>query len=218
MASIFFILLRGNNQIMNDEKFKGNSNASKEQIAQPSKAITTNVVVKNSADKKPEKRFFAEDARTVGSHVVNSVVVPSLQKLLSDGVKSAIDWLIYGSRGGPKSTTGVGTVSYSRFYNNPSPMYTQPSYVNPQVQRSNVYAVNDILFNDRGEAEEVLLRMKESVQRYGSVSVADFYDLIGQRSAFTDNKYGWYDLNMCDIIRDGSGYSIRFPRVQPLDQ
>lgn len=201
---------------MNNEEFKGNSNVSKEQPKQA--AVTTNVVVKNGNDKKSGKRFFAEDAKTVGSHVIDSVIVPSAQKLLSDVVKNAIDWLIYGSRGGPNKTLGAGNVSYSRYYNNPVPMYAQPSYTNPAIPRSNVYTVNEILFNDRGEAEEVLLRMKESIQRYGSVSVADFYDLIGQRSVFTDNKYGWYDLNMCDIIRDGSGYSIRFPRVQTLDQ
>ena len=201
---------------MANEEFKGNSNASKE--LNSSKVVTTNVTVRSANAEKPRKRFFAEDARTVGEHVVNNVIVPSLQKLLSDGVKSAIDWLIYGSKGAqPRS--GVSTVSYSRYYQAQQglPSYGQPSYLNPQPQRSNIYAVNDVTFNDRGEAEEVLLRMKEAIERYGSVSVADFYDLIGQRCSFTDNNYGWLDLKTCDVIRDGSGFYIRFPRVQPLD-
>ena len=99
------------------EEFKNNSNASKEErLPGPSKVtpITTNVKVKNNQnDKKPFRKFFAEDAKTVGSHVVESVVVPSLQKLLSDAVKGAVDWLIYGSRGSGAQRTGIGTVSYS---------------------------------------------------------------------------------------------------------
>lgn len=203
------------------EDFKGNPDTPEKNNPKPSisKPVTTNVVVKKESEaKRLGKKFFSEDANTVGSHVVESVVIPSLQKLLSDAVKGAIDWLIYGSKG-IKSPSGVGTISYGSYYNrsgyvNPTPVYTNPMLNN----KPTLYSVNDIIIADRGEAEEVLLRMKESINSYGMVSVGDFYDLVGQRANFTDQKWGWFDLRTADIIRVEGGFCIRFPKVQPIEK
>ena len=203
------------------EDFKGNPDTPEKFNTRPSigKPVTTNVVVKKESEaKRIGKKFFSEDAKTVGSHVVESVVIPSLQKLLSDAVKGAIDWLIYGSKGN-KNSSGVGTISYGSYYNrsgyiNPTPVYTNPMLNN----KPTLYAVNDIIIADRGEAEEVLLRMKESINSYGMVSVGDFYDLVGQRANFTDQKWGWFDLRTADIIRGEGGFCIRFPKVQPIEK
>ena len=92
-------------------------------------------------------------------------------------------------------------------------------YTNPMLNnKPTLYAVNDIIIADRGEAEEVLLRMKESINSYGMVSVGDFYDLIGRRTNFTDQKWGWFDLRTADIIRVDGGFCIRFPKVQPIEK
>lgn len=203
------------------EDFKGNPDTPEKFNTKPSigKPVTTNVVVKKESEaKRLGKKFFSEDAKTVGSHVVESVVIPSLQKLLSDAVKGAIDWLIYGSKGN-KNSSGIGTISYGSYYNrsgyiNPTPVYTNPMLNN----KPTLYAVNDIIIADRGEAEEVLLRMKESINSYGMVSVGDFYDLVGQRANFTDQKWGWFDLRTADIIRVDGGFCIRFPKVQPIEK
>lgn len=203
------------------EDFKGNpenvNNSS--QRSSNIKPVTTNVIVKKESEAKHfGKRFFSEDAKTVGSHVVESVVIPSLQKLLSDMVKGGIDWLLYGSKGS-MNRTGVGTISYGSYYNRSGLVNPTPTYSNPMVQaKPTLYSVNDIVIADRGEAEEVLLRMKESINSYGMVSVGDFYDLVGQRANFTDQKWGWFDLRTADIIRVDDGFCIRFPRVQPIEK
>ncbi len=207
------------------EEFKTNSNASKEEkLPGPSKVapITTNVKIKNNqSEKKPFKKFFAEDAKTVGSHVVESVVVPSLQKLLSDAVKGAVDWLIYGARGSNNQRSGVGTVSYSSYYRQPNtlngPYQPVGTTQGQSMQKPNALTVNEIMFYDRGEAEKVLQCLCESLERYGTVAVADFYDLVGQRCSYTDQKYGWYDLRPAQIIRACDGYIIQFPKIQPIE-
>ena len=61
------------------------------------------------------------------------------------------------------------------------------------------------------------MRLKEAVERYGMVSVVDFYDCISQPSKYTDQKYGWRDLSSATVIRVNGGYSIQFPKVVPLD-
>lgn len=200
------------------DELKGNSFASREQKDSEKEKIepvTTNVTVKKPKNKLMSK-FFAEDAKTVGGHVLNVVVIPSLQKLFSDVVKGAVDWLIYGAKGSQQKT-GVSNVSYSRYYSSNAQPQTTTFGANPMLNRSNIFAVQEVMFNERADAEEVLLRMAELVEKYGMVSVADFYELVGQRFAFTDQKYGWRDLRTTEIIRGMSGFYIRFPKVIPLE-
>lgn len=203
------------------EDFKGNPDTPEKNNPKLSTGpVTTNVIVKKESEvKRFGKKFFSEDAKTVGNHVVDSVVVPSLQRLVVEIVKNAIDWIIYGSKGS-RNPSGVGSISYGSFYNrsgyvNPTPGYQSPIMPKPA---STLYAVNDIVIADRGDAEEILLRMKETINSYGMASVGDFYDLVGQRANFTDQKWGWVDLRTADIIRVDDGFCIRFPKVQPLEK
>lgn len=204
---------------MIDDELKGNSNASKAVGAKPV-PVTSNVIVKKESEgNKLKKKFFAEDIKTVGGHVVDSVIIPSLQKILSDIVKGGIDYLIYGSKGA-RTQSGPGIISYNSYYGRNgvvgTPVYTSPINGN-STRPSTLYSVNEVIFPERGDAEEVLLKMRESIASYGMVSVADFYDLINQRCSFTDQKWGWRDLRTADVIRVNDGFSIRFPRVTPLE-
>lgn len=201
------------------EDFKGNPEKNNPRPAH-GKPVTTNVVLrKDSEAKKFTSRFFSEDAKTVGRHVTDSVIIPSLQKLISDAVKSMIDWIIYGSKGS-RQNTGVGTISYGSYFNrsgtvNPNPV----QYSNPMVgSKPTLYMVNEYVIGDIAKANEVLLRMKECIVSYGMVSVGDFYDMIGQSYNFTDQKWGWFNLDTADIIRVDNGFCIRFPKVQPLEK
>lgn len=204
------------------ENFKGNSDASKELPKKRVQAVTSNVVVKSqsSESSKPARKFFAEDAKSVGGHVVESIIIPSAQRLLSDVVKGAIDWLIFGSKGASRS--GPGTISYGSYFNRSGLVNTSPiSYNQPQIMprpTPTLYQVNDIVINDREAVEEVLIRMREMINAYGMVSVGDFYDLVSVRANFTDYKWGWFDLSKVDVIRVDDGFCIRFPKIQPIEK
>ena len=204
---------------MIEDDLKGNSNASKT-VGVKQAPVTSNVIVrKESEAEKFKKKFFAEDVKTVGGHIFNSVIIPSIQKIITDTVKNGIDYLIYGSKGS-RPGTGPGIISYSNYYNRNTvavnPVYPSPINGNNPPQPT-IYSVNEVIFPERGEAEEVLLRMRESISSYGMVSVADFYDLINQRCSYTDQKWGWRDLRTADVIRVNDGFSIRFPRVAPIE-
>lgn len=202
------------------EELKGNSIASKNdansnnsQTEKKITPVTSQVTVKKQNDlSKFGKKLFSEDAKSVGEYVVNDVVVPSIKKLIVDSVKNAIDYFIYGGKTSNNSS-GLKNVSYQNYYTGrPSNTTSNATYTKP-----NIYAINDVIFNDRGEAETVLLRLKEAVERYGMVSVGDFYDCISQPSKYTDQKYGWRDLSTAQIVRTSGGFSIQFPKITPLD-
>ena len=75
---------------------------------------------------------------------------------------------------------------------------------------------DDLIIASRAEAEQVLDEMYELLDTYKQVTVADFYDMLGISSEFTDNKYGWTNLNGARVIRVRDGYRIDLPREQVL--
>lgn len=202
------------------ENFRGNSNSSKNKKPpverEKLEAITKNVQVKKDSEfKKFKRNFFAEDANTVKGQVFTSVIIPGIQRLITDMVKTSIDVLIYGGRSRDKDSRG-GNISYKSYYDrndNRSNYNKIPS----STYSKNVFSFNDVVLFDRGETEEVLTSLNEQIDKYGMASVADFYDMVGQSAPYTANKYGWRDLRDVGIDRVRDGYSINFPKAIPLD-
>lgn len=202
------------------QNFKGNSDASKKpEERRVTEAVTNDVRVKtnNSASK-----FFAQDLKATARGVTNDIMIPGIKNLVVNILKKAVDYLFLG---GSAPTTNPYTnytssfgvaknVTYSNSFNQP----LAPRPVTPvNATRSSMYAVNDVVFTERGDAEEVLSQMNGLIQRYGMASVLDFYDLVGQKCNPTDNKYGWKDLGASVVSRSYDGYKIEFPRIITLE-
>ena len=69
----------------------------------------------------------------------------------------------------------------------------------------------------RVEAEEVLDRLFDWIERYEQVAVAELYEMVGISGNFTDQKWGWTDLRGATVSRVGRGYLLNLPRPEPLD-
>ena len=77
---------------------------------------------------------------------------------------------------------------------------------------------DDILFDSRGDAEAVLDTMNDIIDRYGTVSVADLYDLAQvPNDNFTMNRYGWTNISGAYAHRVRDGYILKLPRTKPLN-
>lgn len=202
------------------EDYKNNSTVAAG-LASPQKEkqtpVTTNVIVKDN--NKFLRKIFANDAKSTAKTVTNDVLIPGTKNLIVNVLKRAIDFLFNG-------TYTPSTLNRFNYYDAYSSIPTRsvtyststigPGVVTP-VQRSAIYSVNEVIFPERGPAEETLFRMQEIINKYGMVSVLDFYDLIGQKTTTQQNKYGWKDLSMATVSSIGEGYHINFPRVVPLE-
>ena len=73
------------------------------------------------------------------------------------------------------------------------------------------------VFDTRSDAEKVYSQMLEMVDRYGMISVNDYYELCGleDKTAYEFNYYGWSKDTVSDmnIVRIGSNYIIDVPRA-----
>lgn len=70
-----------------------------------------------------------------------------------------------------------------------------------------------IIFQTRQDAENTLDSLKEMIELYGFISLADVCDLVGITPSYTDNKYGWRSLNNAKVVRSRYGYFIEVPKA-----
>lgn len=56
-----------------------------------------------------------------------------------------------------------------------------------------------ITYADRDEAEQILSELKEAIEKWHYVSVADACDLTGVPSNYSDTKIGWRNLDSASI-------------------
>lgn len=196
------------------EDYKSNSRKSKED----SSSKNVEKVISGSAKtrKKNEVQKFAdvfisEDVSNVKSYILMDVLVPALKKAISDIVINGIDMILYGEAGHTKKSGG-NKPSYRNYYDEKNG--STSSY---KPVRRTAYSFEDIVLDNRGDAEEVLDGMIDIIKNYGVVSVADMYDLVGITGNYTDNKYGWTDLRTARVERDrDGGYILKLPRALPL--
>lgn len=181
------------------------------------KVVKGNVKVrKKSEARKLADTFIAEDARKVKEYVWADVLVPTIKKAISDIIVNGVDILLYGESGKTKRFKGVSGSVQFRDYNSISRERRGSSSSRSSRARSS-YTFDDIIFETRGEAEAVLVRMDEIMDRYGFVRVADFYELAGVTGSYTDNSYGWDNIFDAEPVRVRDGYLIKLPRAIPID-
>ncbi len=69
-------------------------------------------------------------------------------------------------------------------------------------------------FKDAHEPTHTIIHAQEIADKYGCVTVADMHDLIGIKSTYTDNKYGWTSFGLSDArikMDTNKTYSIYMP-------
>lgn len=161
----------------------------------------------------------------IGSYVSEEIIVPAIKNIIVDAVTSGINMVMYGENR-PQQTRTHTRQPYNRHSSAPRPTYNytsrytsqQPEPAEKLVPRSSRHGVEEYVIQERVDAAHVLTTLTEQADMYGSVSVADYYDLIGVPSEYTDNNYGWV---MESIVRANirpvrGGYIINLPAVEVI--
>lgn len=215
---------------MAEIKLPSNSNASKETSKKDvsnetrekkfSKVTTGKVTIKKKTGiEKFAETFLAEDIHNVMNTIKNEMLIPAAKNLAVNIINSAISMMVYGKDARPpysynnyyQSQQNVSRTSYSSYYTRSQQPYAQT----PDPQNGYSSGPN-ITFSVRLDAEEVLEQMRGSIMQFGKVSVADYYDLVGVTTDYTDYSYGWYDLSTASIRAINGGFIIVFPKAIPL--
>lgn len=166
--------------------------------------------------------FIGGDTKSVVHYVIADVLIPQAKDMLSEAVSQGFERLIYGdSRPGRRMGSRYSSPSptnYTRYAvrgNNPIGRQARDEVRGSPSVRP--HEIDDILLATRVEAETVLDRMYDLLREYEMVTVSDLYSLLGLSSSYTDQKWGWTNLQTCDIRRVRDGYILILPKIAPLD-
>lgn len=201
------------------ENYKPNSHKSKAESTKSAekkeikKVVTETKVKKKSGMSKLAGNFISDDAKNVKSYVIMDVLIPAMKKAISDIVTNGIDMILYGETGRTKRTGSTTYVSYNKYSN--KERSDERRYSSDRRYKS--FAYEDIVIENRGEAENVLSMMLEILDNYEHVSVNDLNDLLGISGDFTDTRYGWTSLRTADIRRIRDGYILDLPAPRVID-
>lgn len=198
---------------MNFNDLPNNSNASKKEkvSGEKKKPVATGTKKKRSTADKVTESLFADDLQTTANYIIKDVALPYIRNMLADTAKKTIDAIFYGIGGktGGTYSTPVSRVNYGSYS-------TQNSV--PVANKNSAYGYNysDLTFHEAGAAEEVIRALKGTIAQYGIASVADLYDFSNVPSTYTDNKYGWTNVDDARIIRTSDGWLLKMPRIMPI--
>lgn len=206
---------------MNEIKPKSHRYAEKggdQEMTNPEKKIEPIVSAKVRTKKKGLLQKAAglllpEDIADMRVNLKQEVLIPCFK----DTVMDVLHVMFYGERGtkgGATYRNNVPRVSYQNYYNNQNANRRDYN----QVHARPGYELLELIFDTRGEALDVLTTLDDIINRYGVVSVADYYEVASVQSNYTDTKYGWKDIRSADTVSiRGGGFTIRMPRPMPLE-
>lgn len=205
----------------NSNKFKKEQREASEDRKKVGKVVqgTAKTKKKNEVQKLADV-FISEDLVNIKTFIISDVVIPTIKKTVSDTVggifdiiRNSVDVALFGESGVRRRNTPGSKVSYNKFYDNRD----DRRQANTARTRTR-FDYDDIVFETRGDAEAVLDQMEDMIERYGSCSVLELYDMADLTPPpYTSSKYGWANIHGASVIRSRDGYIIKLPRALPFD-
>lgn len=216
------------------EEYPSNTKLPKANPAQkPEKQerITTGQVVlkKKSLTSRFRDAFVSDDGRSVFVGVLRDVLVPAGKDMLADASQEAVSRALWGesrgtrrTSGGPMNYNGIAATLASRVnYSRPTQMAPDPRQAETRRQstiptRGRV-EIQDIFLQTRIEADEVIAKLNHLIAQYGQATVADLFDLVGVTGEYTDERFGWVNMQGARPHKTRDGYLLDLPRPVQLD-
>lgn len=203
-------------------EYPSNSELSKKQEAQKEEKVINKVNLsgsvgtrKKSAVEKFAGAFIQDDLDNVKQYIVSDVIIPTIK----DTILNTISMFFYGEtranpRGHVRSSSPMTKVSYTSYFDDK--YGTRPTQPKRSVTSSG-FEYEDLLFDNRGDAELLLQEMENTLERYHTISVFDMYDMAGEVAPFTYQNYGWTSLRNARVTQvHGGQYIIEMPRALPM--
>lgn len=164
-----------------------------------------------------KETFGGDDARSVGSYIFFDVIIPAAKAMLADAASQGAERLLFGDTRGRSRVSGgsrAGSTTYSRMYNRDDDRSSRRELSN---RARSTHDFDEIILQERGEAEEVLDQLTTLVDDYGYAKISDLYELVGITGNYIDEKWGWNDLSRASTSRVRKGYLLNLPKPIHLD-
>lgn len=220
-----------------DLDYKPNSMKSKKENAEnrkvpPLKTVTQGKVKKSSALDLITSSFSKEELK---DKFLNEMIVPRVKDFVyktgSDTLftilnilESGLGMVVYGETNYSKNGIGNrrrngGWTSYDSMYSDRfGSAISKKESSNAGVTRKNIDDMRQVIVPSRGDSVKVINGLRDTLDQYGIVTVAQLYMLINQSvDNFTYHNYGWTNVDNVSVTMTRDGYLIRLPKPKPID-
>ena len=208
-----------------DKKFPGNSYSKikpkKPDDSKVEKVASARIVQKKKTlGEKFSENFLATDLQSITRYVIFDVLIPEFKNMLSDIVHKSTNMVLFGDRRGARTDRDRGQsyvrTSYSSYFDDRNGRRDdRDDRTVPRPRSRNL--VDDLVFDTRADAEEVLSNMIMLIEKYGCATVKNLYNFSDVPSDYTHDKYGWFDLRDATVDRVQGGYLLKLPKPQVID-
>lgn len=202
-------------------------------------AITQGKKKKLSPLKKFTDNLFQGDINTVKEHVYKKIFIPMVQNTLMTVVNNALS-MMFGNAPGVSNFNPYNTQMTNQ---NTTASIFRPYYVNysqPQVQQqqSSVPTLPSSFDFDPIEisasvdpktgqpisaemiCEQIKFQLEDGLAKFKKARVSELYELCGMSWNFTDQRYGWFNLQGMHYERTLNGTCLLYmprPTLLPPD-
>lgn len=195
----------------------GNTDKAKEGASPEKKVIAKAKVQKKSAIKEALRTFFVRDLPEIAEHLVVDVAIPAAKNAITDMVTQGIQQLLYGEVDTRRRPTSGYTSYSSSSRHDRGNAYYRPRESDRRVQRQpKPTNVEDLVFDTRGDAVDVIEYVAEQIEEYGQVSVADLMSSVGIQPRYTDERWGWTTTDAFEIRQIREGWLVSADRPDPI--
>lgn len=224
-----------NTKVMPDypsNSYKSRRNKEQEEVERaPVKRVVNEPVTKRkkTLGKRLSEAFFGEETKGIADYIIYDVLIPAAKDTLHDAVTGGIDRILYGETSRKPShvdrnrgrSYAYSSHDYRQYSSKPTNRTTMVSSGGYRSERARLYNDSVIVLQSRNEAESVIDQLIERIYAYGMATVADLYEMVGQPTEFTDNNYGWDNLDEFERVvntkRARDGWVLILPPVIVLD-
>lgn len=176
---------------------------------------------KKNAFIKFKEAFFGEsDSQSVGDYILYDVLVPAFRDTLSDMGYGLINRVFGGGGNSRRSSNGIvrdrgkSYISYNTIVNDNHKGRDDRRDLDRGARTRHEF--DNVIFTERGEAEDVLSHLVDLTIEYGEAPVRAFYELSNIETSPVDENYGWTNLRDAYVDRTRNGHVIVFPPTKRL--
>ena len=171
--------------------------------------------------------FFEGSLKEAVDYMINDVAKPQIKNAILKG----IEIIFFGSvNGSISSSRGSSPTPYNSYYigrdGSRRPANSSGGSSSNRTDKSaelnklkKAFDPKLIVVEDRGEAQRVLLELKNDCDNYGQIGVDRLFELVGITSDWTSTKYGWVkgDLDDAKVRPCGNGWWFDLPDPIVID-
>lgn len=198
----------------------GNSKSTRPQGEKVEPVVTGEVLKRpKSLGRRLKEFFIGGDSKTAMEHVFKEVIVPQAKELFTEAVTRGVEQMLYGeSRPSGRRNRSVGRTDYNAPYSSRNTPAGRAERDGRGAARArDRYNLEDIVLDKRIEGDTILERMYDMLAKYGSVTVADLYSMVGWTPEYMDQKWGWVDLGGSRVRTVRDGFLLELPNPQQVD-